>query len=269
MPTVRCPGCDEAMDIEADWYGRRVACPTCDRQFTARRPGAPDDGDDEPRPRRRSSRYDDDDFDDRPKRRERRERKPEGMSRGGKQLMTLGIVGGVLLLLCGGCGVWGWVAFTGPVDYSAKWVTQPLPDNSYSMDFPRSPKVVSKPNPFEGDGGTAYMLEEDGLTDAAFLFRSIDPAVTSPNLFDELYQEILDGARKEVKAKASPHRTIDWNGFKGRETELSVGPARVTCRMIDVSTPTRPRYLVVMAGGRNVSEADKKKFLDSLKANTK
>ena len=43
MPLVTCPQCQEQVEIEAGWYGRRVACPECQYRFTARRPS-----DDEP-----------------------------------------------------------------------------------------------------------------------------------------------------------------------------------------------------------------------------
>lgn len=36
-------------------------------------------------------------------------------------------------------------------------------------------------------------------------------------------------------------------------------------RLVDVSDPGRPRFVDLLAGGRNVSDADRTKFLDSLK----
>jgi hypothetical protein len=101
-------------------------------------PAAMDDPDSAPRPRRRKSRYEDDDYDDRLRRRRRddddynrprrgddddydRPRRKKGLSSGAKVGITLGIVGGVLVLgggilaivlLSGGSGSGG--NFTAP-----------------------------------------------------------------------------------------------------------------------------------------------------------
>ena len=263
MPTVHCPGCDEGMDIEADWYGRRVACPTCDRQFTARRPGARDD-DEEPAPRRSRRQYDDE-VDDRPPRRERRARPPEGMSRGGRQLMVLGIIGGVLLLVCGGCGLFGYLTIFAPVDYSGPWVAQSLPDGSYTMQFPKTPTSETLGGgPFSGASGNKYSVIETLPKDAAFVFGVIDADGMS---FDTAWQAEIDEIKRQTKAKVTRETPINSAGLIGKEAIFSAGGASVTYRLLDASANGRNRYLVMAAGGRNVSDADRKKFLDSLKSN--
>ena len=265
MPSVRCPACDEDMEIEPDWYGRKVACPSCDKQFVARRPGAPEDDDEDARPRRRPRAWEEDNEpDDRPRRKKtRRPERPMPMGRGTRQLIWALAIGGPILLMCLGCGGWLGFAFFAPASYPEPWVTQSLPDGSYSMRFPRSPKSESTGEEFGfGVNGTVYTLEEDGAKDGVFLFGHLD-GLDEP--LDAALQEVIRQVKADVKAKASSPRPVTSAGLSGKEVEFTIGGGKVIYRMLDASQGGRRRYVRVMAGGRSVSEADRNKFLDSLK----
>lgn len=266
MPTVRCPGCDDTVEIEPDWYGRRVACPACDRQFTARRPSDdPDEDYEDRKPRRRRAWEDDEDDDPKPRRTKsrRREERPQGMSRGGKQLMVLGIVGGTLLLVCGGCVGLGWFWIFAPVNYSNAWVPQTLPDGSYTVQFPKRPDSEPLGDSFSGTAGTKYLLVEELPKDAAFAFGYLD----TPGLpFDDAWRAEVAEIGRAAGAKAGAERPITSAGCSGKEVDFKAGGVTVTYRLLEVPG-RRGRYLLVLAGGRNVSDADRKKFLDSLTAN--
>lgn len=263
MPSVPCPACDERMEIEADWYGRKVACPSCDKQFVVRRPGSDDDDEPDDRPKRRRAYDDDDEDDDRPKK--KKKKRPRPMGRGTRQLLVAAVIGGGILLCCLGCFGWGAFQFFGPMDYSRPWVSVANPDNSFSAQFPRSPDSDTDPNEVIGGQGKTYTLAEDGVKDAAFVFASLDDSHLS---FDDAYRAEVDNIMMEVKsdgAKLKEERAITVAGCPGKEAVIVAGPTKVVFRLIDASQGGRRRYLIVMAGGRNVSDADRNKFLDSLK----
>jgi hypothetical protein len=267
VPTVRCPACDDRIEIETDWYGRTVACPTCDRQFTPRRPGRDDredDDRDDDRPRRRSPSWEDDDEYDRPRRTRRRER-PVRKSGGGVG-WVLGIIGGVLLLGCLGCGGWLVYTFTSPISYPDPWVTQSIPDGTCSVQFPRSPQSESLSDSFAGTVGTKYSVIEAVPKDAGFAFGYIDYPTDQPGLFDEAYRLEMAEITRASGATVKRETTTIVAGYPCKEAELSFGGnSRGTYRLIDLTATGRPRVLVVFVGGRNISDADQKKFLDSLK----
>ncbi len=266
MPSVRCPACDEDMEIEADWYGRKVACPSCDTQFVARRPGEAADDADEPdaRPkRRRAWDEDDDEPDDRPKKKVKKKSKPVPMGRGTRQLILAAAILGPILLVCLGCGGWGAFVIYSPVKYPDPWVTQPLPDGSYSMQFPRRPQSDNSGDEFGfGGSGTVFTLEEDGAKDGVFVFGFTD-GLDEP--LDVAFQEVIRQIKVDTKAKASAPRLVTSAGLSGKEVEFTIGGGKVIYRMLDASQGGRRRYVRVMAGGRSVSDADRTKFLDSLK----
>ena len=275
MPTVRCPGCDDAIEIEADWYGRTVACPTCDRRFTPRRPGRDRDDEDDDRrergatppepPTRRRYRADDEDDDRRPSRR----RRPAPKSGGRGTWLVLGILGGVLALGCLGCGGWGVWSFTAPIDYSAPWVTQSTPDGTCSIQFPRTPRSESVGDALGGTTGTKWSLIETWPPDAGFAFGYIDFPFDQPGLFDEAWRLELAELTRGTGASVKRETTTTVAGHPCKEAELTVGGSRGTYRLINLTGRPRPRLLVVFVGGRNVSDADQKKFLDSLRVNGK
>lgn len=265
MPFVRCPACDEEMEIEADWYGRRVACPSCDKQFVARRPGEAEDDEEDARSRRRTRAWEDDDEeDDRPLRKKKhRPERPMPMGRGTKQLILTAAIVGPILLMCLGCG--GWLAYLifAPVSYPEPWVAHALPDQSYSVRFPQVPTTADPVGGFGISGtGTKWILEEPGTADSACAFGYIDNAVEP---FDQWFQEDVRGIQREIGVSASSPKAVTAAGLSGKEVEFKVGPTKVVYRLFDASDGRQKRFILVMAGGRNLSEADRNKFLDSLK----
>ena len=261
MPSVRCPGCDEVVEIEPDWYGRKVACPSCDMRFVARRPGAPDEDEPDDRPKRRRA-WDDDEDDDRPKKKAKRRERPQPMGRGAKQLLAVGVIGGGLLLCCLGCVGWGAFQVMAPVSYPEPWVSQSLPDGAYSVRFPRRPVAEGGNDPLGGGTNDArYTLEADGVKDAVFVFGQLDGTDLT---LDAVLQEVIKEVKKETGAKASSPRPITSAGLSGKEVEFTVGGGKLIYRLLDASRGGRRRFVRVMAGGRSVSDADRTKFLDSL-----
>ena len=151
MPIIRCPKCHDSVEIENDWYGRRIACPACDHQFTPRRSMGEDDRHDrdDDRPRRRRSRYDDD---DRP------------AKKGGNAVLwvVLSLVGVFVVLPCLGCVgfvIWG---MTAKETFAGTWtehsVTHPLADSQpvVRASFPKNP--VSRTLNDSTNGGTGSAL---------------------------------------------------------------------------------------------------------------
>jgi hypothetical protein len=263
VPDVSCPGCDEVIEIEPDWYDRKVACPSCGERFVVRRPG----DDDEPpaRPRKKVvADPDEDDEDDRPrkkKRRAKREEPPMPMGRGTKQLILVGAIVGPILLMCLGCG--GWVAWElfGPVRYPDPWVSQSLPDGSFTVQFPKPPDSSPVGEGHGGAVGVKYLYEGDLPNAEEFAFGHLDGG---PYDFDTTYRMEMDNLRDLMGAKVTREREVTSAGCRGKEMELTAGGAKVVYRILDASANGRRRYLLVLAGGRKVSDADRTKFLDSL-----
>jgi hypothetical protein len=265
VPDVNCPNCDESIEIEPDWYGRKVACPSCGERFVPRRPG--EDAEDPPaRPRKKVVVDDDEeDEDDRPRpKRKKRPEPPRPVGRGTKQLILVVAILGPILLMCLGCG--GWVAFQlfGPMNYSAPWVNVATPDGAFAVQFPRSPEQENDTNAVLGGRGPSYVLSEDLPADAVFVFACVDDSHLG---FDDAYRAEIDGIMREVKsegAKLQEEKAVTSAGCRGKEAVITSKTAKVVFRFLDASERGRRRYLIVMAGGRNVSDADRTKFLDSL-----
>jgi hypothetical protein len=281
VPIIRCPNCDESVEIEDDWYGRAVACPACDRQFTPRRGNAAgtarrtprrEERDDD-RPRRRE--YEDDRYDDRPRRSrdrydeydDRPRRRPERPRSGGGVWLVLGILGGVMLLGCLGCGGWLVYAFTAPVSYPDPWVTQPLADDpGTSMQFPRTPASERLGDTISGDVGTKYSLIESPPKDAGFAFGYVDFPFDEPGQFDKVYRLEVAEVASSSGGRLVQETTTTVAGYPCKEAKLNFGGnSHGTYRLIHLNDRPQPRMLIVFVGGRNISDADQKKFLDSLK----
>lgn len=266
MPDVNCPSCDEVIEIEPNWYGRKVACPSCGERFVPRRPG--DDAEDPPaRPRKKVVvDEDEEDEDDRPRpkrKKKKREEPPRPIGRGTKQLILVVAILGPILLMCLGCGGWvAWLVYA-PVSYPDPWVSQSLPDGSFSMQFPEPPSSHPVGEGHGGAAGTKYLYEGDLPNAEEFAFGHLDG---SPNDFETTYRMEMDNLRDLIGAKVTREREVTSAGCRGKEAELSAGGAKVVYRILDASQGGRRRYLLVLAGGRKVSDADRNKFLDSLKA---
>ena len=249
MPEIKCPDCRETMEIERDWYGRRVSCPSCQHKFTAEFPSS------------RPSRNDDFD-DDRPRR--KRFREEERPKSGNKKLfITLGIVGGLLLLAVCGCGGWGVWMFNSPVKYDGPWITHSLPDASASVQFPKSPKSEPIGDPAFGTNGSNYIFDEKFPKDAAFGFGYCDYPTGDTSILDDAIIVVRDAVKKEIGGTVQSDTTIAAYGQSVREITFKSGATTVTMRFIKVANSPKPRIIMLTAGGRNMPEPERKKFFDS------
>ena len=252
MPEIQCPDCRETMEIERDWYGRKVSCPSCQYKFTAEEQDARRnrEGDfEDDRPRKKRSRFRDED--------ERPKRSNKGL------FVTLGIIGGVLLLAVCGCGGWGVWMFNSPVKYTDPWVNQSLTDGTASIQFPRSPKAFPLENNDSDTVGSSYRLIENAPKDAAFSFAFIDFGEEENNAVEIGIKAYIDGVKKEIDATVQSDLTLPAYNQTIREVVFRYSNSTLTTRFVKVKIRGTHRLIIIAAGGRNVSEADRKKFFDS------
>lgn len=286
MPIIRCPHCDDRVEIEDDWYGRRIACPSCDRQFTPQR-GDRDDRDE--KPRGRSDDWDDDRDtrdrkyrpgreDDRPRRRRRYDDDPP--KKGNAVLwIVLSLVAVFVVLPCVGCiGYVAWFAnatqsFDGPwADHSAG--TPPV----VTASFPKPP--VAKFLDVKGSTGgetIGYDHAADGSSplDVIFAVGYLDfPPGTDPlgapfgdiraAVEEEFNVTVIPG----VKADLASDRKTTINGHSAREVVYSKDDGGYVLRVIHLTGGApggNVRAVVVFGGGVNMKDPDKQKFLNSVK----
>jgi hypothetical protein len=272
VPVIRCPKCDNPVEIERDWFGRRIACPACDHQFTPRR-SMTDEPDD---------RSDRDDFDDRPRRTRSRYEPPPRKNRGNAVLwIVLSLVGVFVVLPCVGCVgfvVWGMTAkqsFDGPwADFS---VTGSDGGVAVSASFPKPPVARSLSDTPQGGSGSALgfhnMDNADSLMDAIFVVGCVDYPAGTPNPLARGYLELrqqIEGAYMDNPLVPPTVETeIDTKvaGYPAKEATYSEADGRYTVRVIHVNDrpPGAPVRLVVVAcGGTNLKDDDKQKFLNSV-----
>lgn len=287
MPLVTCPQCQEQVEIEAGWYGRRVACPECQYKFTARRQN--DDEPDEYRvgdapdidhrkdeqdldthspypPRRRRPRYD---ADDRPR-------------SGNKVLwIVLGVIGGLLFLACAGCVGFLYYAGTAKVTFSGPWADQgvgPGDTPAVTASFPK-PAVSEPLNDLAGGGVgslVAYsnMDQDDSVKDAVVAVGYVEYPAGTANPLDKGYlplREVLSErfvespiGRPVVKKESAT--TV--NGYPAKEAVYADMDGNFVLRVVHVNDRPRNapvRLVVVLAGGSGLKDADREKFLQSVK----
>lgn len=273
MPTVTCPNCRDAVEIEPDWFGRRVVCPSCDHRFVAERPGRRDEFDDDedrPRPRRKRSRYD---ADDRPR-----------SGGGGKVLAwVVGIFAAVMLLGCGGCvGLLVWIEHA-KVSFSGPWADHSDTDAAGAVtataSFPKPP--VSGTLDDVANGGTGSMQsyhhldQGDSMKDATFLVGHVDYPPGTANPLDKGYLPIRDQLAGEFVSNpltGTPRPRSETkttaNGYPAKEATYADDDGNYVLRVIHVTDRPRTatvRLVVVLAGGNNLSAADRDKFLQSVR----
>jgi hypothetical protein len=262
VPIVPCPNCRESVEIEPNWYGRRVVCPSCEQRFLAKRP-LDDREDDDDQPRRRRSR------DDRPK-------------SGGKGLLiVLGVVGGLLLLVCGGCV--GFIVYVNKakVTFDGPWSDQSVgPDEgtAVSASFPKA--AISEPLIDIVGGGNGSMIaysnmdQDDSVKDAVFAVGYVDYPAGTANPLDKGYLALREliaerfVANPLLKPVIRKESSTTVNGYPAKEVEYAEDDGRFTLRVIHVNDRPRtaaPRLVVVLAGGTGMKDPDKQKFLQSVK----
>lgn len=279
MPVIRCPNCRESVEIESDWYGRRIACPSCDARFTPERPDRRDDLDD--RPRRRDRDYDDRD-DDRPRRRRRYDDAPSRKKGGAGLWIVLALVGVLVVLPCVGCigfVVWGMNAeqsFDGP------WADHSAGSNAeVTASFPKTPSIKF-PNVIGSinDDMTGYDNTLDGSNplDAIFAVGYFDFPAGTPDPIAAHYPEIRQAIEDEFQIATVLAATVDQErhttlyGYPAKEATYSEEDGRYTLQVVHVNDrpPGSPtRLVVVFVGGMNMKDADKQKFLNSVRIGKK
>ena len=271
MPIVPCPNCRESVEIEPNWYGRRVVCPSCEQRFLAERPT--DDRDDND-PRRR------DDDDDRPRR--RRSRDDDRPKSGGKGLLiVLGVVGGLLLLVCGGCV--GFIVYVNKakVTFDGPWSDQSVgPDTGVAVTASFPKPGISEPLFDLAGGGNGSMIaysnmdQDDSVKDAAFAIGYVDYPAGTANPLDKGYLALREQiserfvANPLMKPVIKKESSTTVNGYPAKEVEYAEDDGSFTLRVIHVNDRPKsaaPRLGVVLAGGTAMKDADKQKFLQSVK----
>lgn len=258
MPLISCPSCRAELDIPADWLGESITCSDCQTEFVARASARPRSA---PRPRL----DDDEDDDDRPRR-----RRPPKKSSTGPTLLILGGLGLLVLLVCGGGIGWFVVSLTKSVTFKeSDWREHSLFDGGATVQVP----VTLTPDPIlnPGFGVTAHKdrWEAAGIKDAAFAFGVIDCQANNPITLDEVYSEERDEIVKVVQGRVVNERTLTIQGCPAKEFEVAAGNATVVCRYVYLSERNRKRFFVIMAGGRNMTAADRAKFIESFRIKTR
>ncbi len=246
-------------------FGQVLQCGSCNAEFTAKRmPSAeeretrpsssPDDDADRPRPRRSRIREEDD----------RGGRK----SKGGGVKIVLMVLGGVALLgllLCGCGGFFFYNSFLKVESFAeSDWKDRSTPDGLITMKFPGPVKDESKPAAIGGTTQYSYSLPPP--KDGTFMLMVLDMPFENDAIFDESYKSGLNGALKETPgAKVVRDGPVTVAGFKGKEAEITVGNASAIFRMLKVKAGSKTMYVMFVSGGRNISVADRDKFLASFK----
>jgi hypothetical protein len=249
VPLVQCPNCRTELDIPADWVGESIQCGVCQTEFVAR-----------PRPTARPRR--DDDYDDRPRRR----RRPKQKGGGGKLLLILGGVGLVLLLMCGGGIGWLVYSFIKPIEFAeSAWNEYTFPDGGASVHVPVPLSNHPMPNPGFGITTRKDSWVAPGPKDAAFVFGVIDCPADNPVTLEDMYGAERDEVVKSVKGRVVSERSLTAQGCQAKEFEFSSGEAHGLYRLVYLQEQDRKRFFMIMAAGRNISPADRSRFVESFK----
>jgi hypothetical protein len=276
VPIIRCPNCNDQVEIEDDWYGRRIACPNCDEKFTPRR--SRDDDGDRPSSRRRAA-YDDD---DRPRRRSRYDADDRPAKKGNTVLwVVLSLVGVFVVLPCVGCV--GFVIYvnTAKETFDGSWTDQSVAAGggpAVTASFPKSPVSRALMDAVNNGNGTALgysnMDQGGSIKDAIFVIGYVDYPAGTANPLDRGYLAVrkqMEEAYMDnplVPPTVASERGTTVGGYPAKEATYSDEDGSYTLRVIHVNDrpPGQPaRLVVVAAGGTGMKDEDKQKFLNSVK----
>jgi hypothetical protein len=224
-----------------------------------------DEGDD--RPRRRRSRYD---ADDRPR-------------SGNRALwIVLGVVGGLVVLGCGGCvGLIVWME-RATADFSGPWAAHAVTDESgvaaATASFPQPPVSGVLDDPANNGSGSMvsfHNLDQGAsVKDATFVLGHVDYPAGTANPLDKGYLTIRDQLADEFvsnpltgtpKPRSESATTV--NGYPAKEARYGDDDGNYVLRVVHVTDRPRGgpvRLVVALAGGNNLSAADRDKFLQSV-----
>lgn len=273
MPIIRCPNCADQVEIEDDWYGRRIACPNCDEKFTPRRSRFGDDeGDD--RPSRRPA------YDDRPSRRRSRYDADARLPKNSNVALwvVLWVVVAPVMLLCIGCG--GWLVWVGNAteSFNGTWADTGVGSPPVvTASFPKPPtgkfltvtassggEVVGYSNVNDGNS----MLDvEFGVGYLEFPAGTRDPLGThSAAVRQAVEQTFMDNPLITPQVAREGATTV--GGYPAKETVYDDDTGNHVLRVVHVND--RPahqpvRLVVIITGGPHIKDADKQKFLNSVR----
>jgi hypothetical protein len=275
VPIIHCPSCNDPVEIDDDWYGRRIACPSCEHTFTPRRPGREERDDD--RPRRRE--YED----DRPRRRSRAYDDGPPRKKGNAVLwIVLSLVGVFVVLPCAGCiGFVVWMN-TAKDTFAGTWTDHSVGANGeVTASFPKTPSskyiTVSGSTTSEVKG-FSNVNDANNPLDVEVAIGYVDyPAGTAAPL-EKGYAEIKREAERVIidnpllNPTVARETTTTVSGYPAKEAVYDDDTGGYTLRVIHVND--RPpgstvRLVIVFAGGTAMKEEDKQKFLNSVKIGKK
>ncbi len=270
MPIIRCPNCREKMQVDPGDLDERVVCPGCDHRFAARE-DSPDD--DRPTDRGRSRSRPVDDLD-----------RPRPKAKSNKLLwIILVLVGLFIVLPCLGCI--GFFVYFGnaKADFPATWTDHSLTatdraPSPVTASFPTAPvtKFLRDPDN-DGTGSTLSVnnIQQNGaLTDATFLVGYVDYPTGTANPLDKAYVSLRKAITAEhlynpvLEPQVASESSTTVGGYPAKEALYVKDHGDFVLRVIHVNDRPRGstvRVIVVLAGGTGMRDADKQKFLDSVK----
>ena len=269
MPILRCPNCDEALDVVTRELGTTVQCDACDHEFRAKRSRRDEveDEEDELPQRRRSSRAN-----------HREKEKKDNRT-------VFWIVGTVLVVLglpCLGC--LGFIIYTNTakVGFTTPWVDQSLNAQDgktiVMASFPAN-SVTQSFNDASGNGrgeliGYSHMDQAGSVSDAVTAIACIDYPNAMANPFDQVYlplrrqMEELYVDTPISKGTISTETRLTHQQYPAKEARYSDDDGAYVVRVIHVndrSMKTGTRLVVVVAGGMGLKPADRDRFPQSVR----
>lgn len=270
MPTIRCPQCREKMQVDPSDLGERVVCPGCDHRFAAREDSP---GDERPSERSRSNSRLDDGFD-----RPRPQRKSNALL-----WIILALVGLFVVLPCL-CCIGFFVYFdNAKADFPATWTDHSMTatdrtPSPITAAFPIPPvtKFLRDPEN-DGTGSTLSVnnIQQNGaLTDAMFLIGYVDYPTDMANPLDKAYVSIRNAITAQhlynplIEPQVASESSTTVGGYPAKEAVYVKEHGHFILRIIHVNDRPRGstvRLVVILAGGTGMKDADKQKFLDSVK----
>jgi hypothetical protein len=268
MAKVRCPSCNEALDVHPDDLGTTVDCPSCDFTFRAKRSRQDDEHHDEERPRRRRTRM--------------AENRDDEKKTNRTVFWIVGIILVVLGLPCLGC--LGFIIYTNTakVGFNGTWTDHSVNAQEgtpiATASFPAIP-VSQSFSDAAGNGfgelvGYDNIVQGNSITDAVVAIGYIDYPDRMANPLDQVYLPI----RKQLeelyvdtplgKASISNETRLTWTTYPTKEARYSSDDGDYVIRVMhinDRSVKNGTRLVVVVAGGYALKPADRDKFLQSVR----
>ncbi len=262
MPVVNCPDCREPVNIDTDWYGRRIECQDCGRRFTPRDPNLRED-DDRPPPRRRRLRSM---YDDAPPK-----------NNNAALWITLSVVGAVVVipvLVCIGFVFW---ASTAKQQFNSTWADHragPSSEVTAAFPVPPSSHFLTAVGATGGEQLWYSSINDPNSTlDVDLVAGYLDYPPGTPDPLATEYPTIRQAVEDDFCANAFglglpiERRTTAY-GYPAMEATYDRESGGYTLRVVhlnDRPPGSNVRVAVVLAGGMHLKPEDKQKFLNSVR----